>query len=258
MAPAEASDGSAPEGPIRVLVCDDHALFRRGLAIVLEDEDGIELVGEAADTDAAVAAARDLRPDVVLLDLRMPGAGGLAALGAIRREVPGARVLVLTVSDDDRDLFDAVTAGAAGYLLKEVSIEAVGDAVRGVAAGESQLSPAMTAKLLGGYRDLAGGRAAGEPAPAEPAAPAPAPAVVAATEAAGPPPARVAGLTSRERQVLAGIARGLTNRAIATELGIAENTVKNHVRAVLDKLGASSRTEAAAVAVRAGLADAGA
>lgn len=216
---------------VRVLVCDDHVVFRRGLGLVLEAEDDVEVVGEAADTDAAVVAAAELAPDVILMDLRMPGGGGLEALRRIRAADAQVKVIVLTVSDDDADLFDAVKAGVAGYLLKEVSIEEVGDAVRTVAAGNSLLSPAMTAKLLGGFANLAnqaGGR---------------------------PPPGPIADLTNREIQTLRGLARGLSNRAIATELGIAENTVKNHVRGVLEKLRVSSRTEAALYAVRRGLTD---
>ncbi len=212
-----------------MLVCDDHVVFRRGLGLVLEAEPDVEVVGEAADTAAAIAAAASLRPDVVLMDLRMPGGGGLEATRRICADRPETKVVVLTVSDDDEDLFEAVKAGAVGYLLKEVSIEGVGDAVRTVAAGESLLSPAMTAKLLGGYAALAnqaGGRRAG---------------------------GAIGALTEREHQTLLGLARGLSNRAIAAELGIAENTVKNHVRGVLEKLKVSSRTEAALYAVREGL-----
>lgn len=221
---------ASPTVPIRVLVCDDHVVFRRGLGLVLEGEDGVQVVGEAADTEAAVAEAAALAPDVVLMDLRMPGGGGLEALRRIREASPTVKVIVLTVSDDDADLFGAVKAGASGYLLKEVSIEEVGDAVRTAASGGSLLSPAMTAKLLGGFADLANQRVAPAPGPAS-------------------------GLTERELQALRGIARGLSNRAIAAELGIAENTVKNHVRGVLEKLHVSSRTEAALYAVREGLAD---
>lgn len=223
-----------PPGTVRVLICDDHAVFRRGLALVLEPEDGVEVVGEAADADDAVAAAARLLPDVVLMDLRMPG-GGIEATRRIRAAQPDTRVVALTVSDDDADLFAAVRAGAAGYLLKDVSIEDVPAAVRAVAAGQSLLSPAMTSKLLDGYAELAGREPGGGEQP-------------------GGGGIR---LTGRERDVLAGIARGASNRAIAADLGIAENTVKNHVRGVLDKLGATSRTEAALRAVREGLVDPG-
>ncbi len=214
-----------------MLVCDDHVVFRRGLALVLDPEADVDVVGEAADTAAAVAAAAELNPDVVLMDLRMPGGGGIEATRQILAARPETRVIALTVSDDDTDLFEAVKAGAAGYLLKEVSIEEVADAVRAVAAGQSLLSPAMAAKLMGEFSELA-------------------------RRAEGSRPSGAAGtLTDRETEALRGIARGLSNRAIAAELGIAENTVKTHVRGVLEKLGVSSRTEAALYAVREGLAD---
>lgn len=231
---------SATTRPIRVVICDDHVVFRRGLSLVLEDEDGIEVVGEAADTDGAVKATLDHLPDVVLMDLRMPGGGGLAATRRIRALHPELRVIVLTVSDDDADLFEAIRAGASGYLLKEVSIEEVGVAVRSVAAGHSLLSPSMTSKLLDGFSDLA------RQSDARPTAVAPGPA--GSEGAAG-------HLTDREMEALRGMARGLSNREIAAELGIAENTVKNHVRGVLEKLGVKSRTEAALQAVRHGWAD---
>ncbi len=206
-------------------------VFRRGLGLVLEDTDGVEVVGEAVDTEDAIASAARLAPDVVLMDLRMPGGGGIEALARIRAADPTIKVIVLTVSDEDSDLFEAVKAGAVGYLLKEVSIEEVGDAVRSVAAGNSLLSPAMTAKLLGGFADLANQSSTGH----------------------GRPGGHAAHLTKRELEALQGIARGLSNRSIAAELGIAENTVKNHVRGVLEKLDLSSRTEAALYAVREGL-----
>lgn len=217
--------------PTRVLICDDHVVFRRGLTLVLEPEDDLAVVGEAADTDAAVAAAGELRPDVILMDLRMPGGGGIAATRRILADHPGTRIIALTVSDDDADLFEAVKAGAVGYLLKEVSIEEVADAVRAAAAGQSLLSPAITAKLMEGFAELANqGGATGRSA-------------------------AVGHLTDRELEALQGMARGRSNREIAAELGIAENTVKNHVRGVLEKLGVKSRTEAALHAVREGLVD---
>jgi two-component system NarL family response regulator len=217
--------------PLRILVADDHVVFRRGLGLVLEPEPDLVVVGEAADTASVVAAAAELEPDVVLMDLRMPGGGGIEATRQVLAARPATRIIVLTVSDDDADLFEAVRAGAAGYLLKEVSIEEVADAVRTVAAGQSLISPSMAAKLMGEFSALS-------------------------KRAAGQPPAGPAGqLTEREAEALRGIARGLSNRAIALELGIAENTVKNHVRGVLEKLGVASRTEAALLAVREGLVD---
>lgn len=202
---------------------------------MLDPEADIEVVGEAVDTPTAVASTLELRPDVVLMDLRMPGGGGIEATQRILAGAPEVGVVVLTSSEGDADLFAAIKAGAVGYLLKEASIEEVADAVRAVHRGESLLSPAMTAKLLGGFTALAR-EADDRPTPA-------------AGGSGG-------HLTDRELQALRGIARGLSNRAIAAELGIAENTVKNHVRAVLEKLGVASRTEAALYAVRTGLVDA--
>lgn len=226
----------------RVLIADDHVVFRRGLTLVLEPDADIEVVAEAVDTETTVAAAADVRPDVVLMDLRMPGGGGIVATRQVLAETPDTRVIVLTASEDDADLFDAIKAGAVGYLLKEVSIEEVANAIRAAARGESLLSPSITAKLLGGFTELARG------ADVQPTRPTP---DLPSTAS----PGQAGHLTGRELQALHGIARGLSNRAIADELGIAENTVKNHVRGVLEKLGVASRTEAALYAVREGLVD---
>lgn len=207
---------------IRVLVVDDHALFRRGLELVLSGESDIELVGEAADGIEAVERAEALAPDVVLMDVRMPRQTGIEAARAIRVGRPETRVIMLTVSDDEQDLFAAVRAGASGYLLKEVSIEEVADAVRVVARGQSLISPSMASKLLDEFNALSNGQG-GSATPR---------------------------LTERELDVLRHAARGGTNREIAEALGIAENTVKNHVRNVLEKLHLHSRTEAVMYAVR--------
>lgn len=218
-------------GPIRVIVCDDHAVYRRGLALVLTPEDDIEIVGEAADGEEALALARRVDPDVVLLDVRMPGMGGIEAARRLALEVPAARVVMLTASDSEDDLYEAVKAGAVGYLLKEISIDEIAGAVRSVAQGQSLLAPAMAGKLFAEFNALArrieGGRVAPE----------------------GP------RLTAREIEVLRHIARGDSNRDIAVELFISENTVKNHVRNILDKLNVHSRTEAALWAVREKLVD---
>jgi two-component system NarL family response regulator len=210
---------------VRVLVVDDHALFRRGLELVLSGEPDIEIVGEAADGVEAVAQAAALQPDVVLMDVRMPRASGIEATRAIRAAQPATRVIMLTVSDRDDDLFDAVKAGVNGYLLKEVSIEELANAVRAVARGQSLVSPSMASKLLDEFNVLA----SRVPDGASPASPA---------------------LTPRELEVLREAARGATNREIAAILGIAENTVKNHMRNVLEKLHLHSRTEAVMYAVR--------
>ncbi|MCU1350960.1 MAG: putative Protein-glutamate methylesterase [Acidimicrobiales bacterium] len=224
------ADGSLPH--IRVLICDDHEVFRRGLAMVLGPEDDLEVVGEAVDGGDALAQARALAPDVVLMDVRMPGGGGIEATRAIAAELPAVRIIVLTVSDEDADLYEAVKAGAMGYLLKEVSIEEVGDAVRAVAAGQSLISPSMASKLLAEFSSLSRQ----------------------VEQHTAPIPPR---LTDRETDVLRLVARGLPNRGIAERLDIAENTVKNHVRSILEKLHLHSRTEAALYAVRERIVDPG-
>jgi two-component system NarL family response regulator len=218
-------DGAAGE-PIRVLVVDDHALFRRGLEIVLAQEPDIAVVGEASDGIEAVDAAVDLLPDVILLDVRMPRRSGLEACGALRDSAPSARVIMLTISDDEGDLFEAIKAGASGYLLKEIPVDEVAAAIRAVHDGQSLISPAMAGKLLNEFAAIAHKEA-------EDARPIPAP-----------------RLTPREMEVLRLVARGLHNRDIARELFISENTVKNHVRNILEKLQLHSRMEAVVYAVR--------
>jgi DNA-binding NarL/FixJ family response regulator len=210
---------------IRVLICDDHALFRRGLAMVLESEEDIEVVGEAADGDEAVASAEELVPDVVLMDVRMPKRSGIEATRAIAEVLPTARIVMLTVSDEEDDLYDAIKAGAAGYLLKEISIEEVAGAIRQVVDGQSLITPSMASKLLAEFTNLA------KKADAKQAVLSP-------------------KLTSRELEVLKLVAQGMSNKEIAGELYISENTVKNHVRNILEKLHLHSRMEAVVYAVR--------
>ncbi len=200
-----------------MLVADEQALFRRGLLVVLGSEDQVEVVGEAGDSDSAVALATALAPDVVLIDVRMPS-GGADAIRRIRELVPATRILVLTASGEEGDLYRAIEAGANGYLLKEISVEEVAEAVKGVVAGRSPISPAMASKLIDEFGALAR-RAARQ-------------------EQAGP------SLTARELEVLRIVARGRTNREVAAELFISENTVKNHVRNVLEKLHVHTRLEA--------------
>lgn len=230
-------DGTAPEegapptgDAIRVLICDDHALFRRGLSMVLESEEGIEVVGEAEDGSDAIAQASELTPDVVLMDVRMPNVSGIEATRSIAEAVPSAKILVLTVSDEEDDLYDAIKAGATGYLLKEISIEEVATAIRAVMTGQSLISPSMASKLLTEFTSLA--RKADE-------------------RQAVPTPR----LTDRELEVLKLVAQGMSNREIAGELYISENTVKNHVRNILEKLHLHSRMEAVVYAVREKLLD---
>jgi DNA-binding NarL/FixJ family response regulator len=223
-------EGSPGSDAIRVLICDDHALFRRGLVMVLESEAGVEVVGEAEDGDEAIRKAEELAPDVVLMDVRMPRVTGIEATRAIAAVDPSAKILMLTVSDEEDDLYDAVKAGATGYLLKEISIEEVADAIRAVVSGQSLISPSMASKLLTEFTNLA--RKADE-------------------KQAVPTPR----LTDRELQVLKLVAQGMSNREIAGELYISENTVKNHVRNILEKLHLHSRMEAVVYAVREKLLD---
>jgi two-component system NarL family response regulator len=211
-------------------LADPHALFRRGVRLVLEDEPDIEVVGEAGDGLDAVERIVELIPDLVLMDVGMPGVSGIEATRRVRAAVPSVKVAILTVSERDEDLFAAVRAGATGYLLKEVSIEELPEAVRAVARGHSLISPSMASRLLTEFNLLSRR----------------------AEEHGG----NVPRLSDRELEVLRLVARGLSNRDIATELVIAENTVKNHVRNILEKLQLRSRMEAAMYAVREKLVDA--
>jgi two-component system NarL family response regulator len=212
--------------PIRVLIADDHDRFRRGLRMVLEADEDIEVVAEAANGEEAVARVEELAPDVVLMDVRMPHQNGIEATRTIRGAFPSTRIVMLTVSDDEDDLFDAVKAGANGYLLKEVSIEEVADAVRAVVQGQSLISPSMATKLITEFGSLA--RRAEEADPS------------AATK-----------LSERELEVLRGVATGLSNDEIARQLGISPAAVRNHVGNILVKLQLRSRIEAALLAMEA-------
>jgi DNA-binding NarL/FixJ family response regulator len=215
--------------PVRVLVADDHAAIRAGLRLMLETDPAITVVGEAGDGAAAVTNARALRPDVVLMDIRMPGTDGIEATRTITGEGL-ADVLVLTTFDLDEYVFGALRAGAAGFLLKSTEAAALLDAVRRVAAGEGVVAPEVTRRLLAAF-----------------VAPAP---------VAAPEPEDVDGyadLTARERDVLGCLARGLSNADLAAELVITEATAKTHVSRVLAKLGCSSRMQAAIKARAAGL-----
>jgi DNA-binding NarL/FixJ family response regulator len=197
---------------------------REGLRTFLELQDGIDVVGEAADGEAALVAAEELRPDVILMDLVMPRLDGLGAMRALRQSVPGARVIVLTSFLDEDKLMPALRAGAAGYLLKNTAPQELARAVRAAHAGEALLDPLVGAKLVGALaRDI-------EP---------------------------LDRLTPREREVLVLIGRGFPNKLIARELGLSEKTVKTHVGHVLAKLAVTDRTQAAVVAVRAGLVEPG-
>ncbi len=211
--------------PVRVMVVDDHTLFRRGLIALLSADPRLAVVGEAADATAALARAPALAPEVILLDNHLPGATGIDALPGLREAVPGVRVLMLTVSEDERDLARALAAGAAGYLLKTAEADWLVAAILRVVDGESVVSPEMTSKLVAALRQAAA-----------PAAPEPADT-----------------LSPREREILRELARGLSNKEIARALDIAETTVKVHVQNVLRKLDLPSRVHAALYAVERGL-----
>jgi two-component system NarL family response regulator len=214
--------------PVRVLVVDDQELFRRGLIMLLGGDTDIEVVGEAADGVTATELAVKTAPDVILLDVRMPRRTGVEACRAIKEVVPAAKIIMLTVSDEEADLYESVKNGASGYLLKDSSIEEVAQAIRVVNEGQSLISPSMAVKLIDEFKQMS-------------------------------KPEREQGpglrLTDRELEVLRLVAKGLNNREVAKELFISENTVKNHVRNILEKLQLHSRMEAVMYAMREKLLD---
>jgi two-component system NarL family response regulator len=214
---------------VRVLIVDDHAVFREGLQLALGAIDDIEVVGDVEDGPAAIDACAHLAPDVVLMDVRMPDMSGIDAARAIVELHPAVKVVMLTGSQADADLFAAVRAGARGYLLKESATDEVATAIRAVAQGQAYVSPAMTPALLAEFNALAD-----------------------RAEEGGEGERR---LTRRELEILALVSQGLSNKQIAATLVISHNTVKNHVRNILEKLRLRSRAEAAAFAVRENLVD---
>jgi DNA-binding NarL/FixJ family response regulator len=227
--------------PVRVLVVDDQALVRQGFAVILEAEPDLTVVGEAGDGAAAVAEAVAMRPDVVLMDVRMPGVDGIAATAEICARTP-ARVLMLTTYDLDEHVYDALRAGASGFLLKSMRGRELVDAVRVVAAGEALLAPSVTRRLIAELVRRPAGPASARPASA-PAAPADG--------------RRLAGLSPRETDTLRALARGLSNAEIAAELYVSEHTVKTHVSNLLAKLGLRDRVQAVVLAYESGLVVAG-
>ena len=210
---------------IRVLLVDDHALFRRGLRVTLDLEPDMVVVGESEDGAEALLRAGETLPDVVLMDVKMPRRGGIEACTAIKAAVPSAKIVMLTMSDDEGDLYEAIRAGASGYLLKDLPIDEVASSIRAVHGGQSLISPPLASKLLTEFAAMAkrGDTTQTVPTPR---------------------------LTAREMEVLRQVARGMNNRDIARELFISENTVKNHVRNILEKLQLHSRMEAVIYAVR--------
>jgi DNA-binding NarL/FixJ family response regulator len=218
---APMNDPTPPEAPLRLLIADDQPLIRRGLALMLAAEPGIEVVGQAADGVEAVEQAQRLAPDVVIMDLQMPRASGVVATREITARQPATRVVVLTTFDHDDLVFDAIRAGAQAYLLKDATEAEVLETVRAVHRGESRLSPAIARKVMEQFRALPQ-----EPAPAA--------------------DAQLDELTEKETRVLELVAQGLSNKQIAATVFLAEGTVKNYVSRIMDKLHARSRTELAA------------
>ena len=218
-----------PTAPIRLLIVDDHNLFRQGLIRILGDYQQLQIVGQAANGQDALTLVEQLRPDLVLMDVNMPVLSGPDAVRALRTRFPGLPVIMLTVSERDEDLFEAIRAGAQGYLLKNTSAAELIDALQRVHDGEAILAPSMAVRLLAEFRTLA------EAAPKEPV------------------PPQVDALSERELEVLRLVAQGLSNKAIADSLNLSEHTVKTHLANILDKLHLRSRAHAAAYAVQAGL-----
>ncbi|MGW7816948.1 response regulator [Streptomyces puniciscabiei] len=215
-------------GPIRVLIADDQQMVRQGFSVLLGAQPGIEVIGQAVDGLDAIAQTAELAPDVVLMDIRMPELGGIEATRRITAEHPAIKVLVLTTFDLDEYVYEALRAGASGFLLKDASADQLAEAVRVVAAGDALLAPGITRRLIAEFSRLDGSRRA-------------------------PLKQRVGDLTERETEVLALIAQGLSNAEIAERLVVAEQTVKTHVGRILVKLGLRDRTQAAVFAYESGL-----
>ncbi|KOG39580.1 response regulator [Streptomyces decoyicus] len=215
---------------IRVLLADDEEMIRHGLRLILRHADGIEVVGEAANGADAFRLAAEHRPDVVLLDIRMPVLDGLAAIEPLVALTPAPQVVMLTTFGDEENVTRALREGATGFLLKDEGPQELISAVRAAAAGDAVLSPGVTGTVI---RRMLSGGGAGPPAP----------------------DSRVAGLTDREREVLVTLGEGLSNAEIGSRLGIGVGTVKSHVRSILEKTGSSSRVQAGLLAHQAGLMD---
>ena len=209
--------------PIRVLLADDHSLFRKGLASLLSSDKGFKVVGEAQDGTEALNKAKDLKPDLILMDVYMPGGNGLEATRQIKEALPSVKVVILTVSEEDKNLFEAIKCGAHGYLAKKIEPGELFEMLRGVSRGEAPISRSTAAKILKEFAEQAS-RGREEPAEEK--------------------------LSLKEREVLELVTRGLTNKEIGNKLGITENTVKNHLKNILDKLHLENRVQAATFALK--------
>ena len=218
-------------GPISVVLADDQALMRMGFRMVLEAEDDINVVGEASDGTAALAQAKALHPDVILMDVRMPGMNGIEATELIARECPGTRVLILTTFDLDEYAFAGLRAGASGFLLKDTRPTELAEAIRTVASGEAVVSPRITQRML----EMFASSLPNSGKPAQPSDP------------------RIASLTPREKEILVLISQGMSNAEIADRLVVSATTVKTHVGNVLAKLDVRDRVQAVVVAYETGL-----
>jgi two-component system nitrate/nitrite response regulator NarL len=216
--------------PIRILVVDDHTLFRRGLSALLSRDSRVVVVGDAADASEAQRRAQELQPDLILLDNHLPGVNGIDALPGLREVAPKAKILMLTVSEDAADLAAALRSGAAGYLLKNIEGDALIHAILQSVQGQSVIANEMTGKLVAAYLGASG-----------------------TDEPVVPPPSPLAALSPREHEILRGISKGLSNKEIGRDLGIAETTVKIHVQSILRKLGVSTRVHAAVIATEIGV-----
>jgi DNA-binding NarL/FixJ family response regulator len=226
-------------GSIRVLLVDDQHIVRQGLATILKYAPGIDVIGEASDGKEAIALTRELRPDVVLMDLKMPHVGGIPATRQICQEMPQTHVIILTTYDSDDLVYEGIKAGARGYLLKDTSSETLVDAIQGVVQGESQIDPTVARKVLAEFRRLA-----------DEIPPSVSPQVASDT-----PTIEIEPLTPREEEVLHLLVEGLSNREIGAQLHLTEGTVKNYVSAIIAKLQANDRTHAVVTALRRGLVD---
>jgi two-component system nitrate/nitrite response regulator NarL len=220
--------------PIRILVVDDHTLFRRGLTALLSRDPQVQVVGDAGDAGEAQRRAKELQPDLILLDNHLPGVNGVDAIPALKEAAPQARILMLTVSEDEADLAAALRGGASGYLLKTIEGDALISAIQRAVQGESVIAPEMTSKLVAAYRGAATG-----------------PQLQAITTPVVATPLDT--LSPREREILRAIGRGASNKEIGREFGIAETTVKIHVQHILRKLDVSTRVHAAVIASENGL-----